>query len=103
MEKRLIKLTESDLRQVVNESVKSILNELDVDYDYYARQGDLSQQRNVLAQSVNELMKECQNCANSGFDAHSMGGLFWLCHSFIDNYNKFLNYFRKSLNKNQGN
>ena len=93
MDKRLIKLTESDLHQVVNESVKSILNELDVDYDYYARQGDLSQQRNVLAQSVNGLMKECQNCANSGFDDNSMGRLFWLCHSFIDNYNKYSKLF----------
>lgn len=93
MEKRLIKLTESDLREIVSESVKYMLNELDVDYNYYARQGDLSQQRNVLAQSVNGLMKECQNCVNSGFDDSSMGRLFWLCHSFVDNYNKYSKMF----------
>lgn len=48
MNKKLIKLTESDLRGIVSESVKSILNEMDIDYDYYARQGDLSQQSKVL-------------------------------------------------------
>ena len=89
MNKKLIKLTESDLRGIVSESVKSILNEIDIDYDYYARQGDLSQQRNVLVQTVKGLMQECQNCANSRFDDTSMGRLFWFCHSFIDNYDKY--------------
>ena len=93
MNKRLTKLTESDLRGIVSESVKRILNEMDVDYDYYARQGDLAQQRNALAQSVNGLMKECQNCVNRNFDDSSMGQLFWLCHSFIENYNKYSKMF----------
>lgn len=99
MRKR-IRLSENYLHQLIGESVKSVLNEMDVDVNYYARQGDLSQQSRILSQSVNGIMQECQKCINSGSSPHSMGNLFWLCHDFIDKYNKFSQLYWSNPNQN---
>ena len=98
--KKGIRLSENYLHQLIGESVKSVLNEMDVDVDYYARQGDLSQQSSILSQSVNGIMQECQKCINSGSSPDSMGNLFWLCHDFIDKYNKFSKLYWSNPNQN---
>jgi hypothetical protein len=83
--KRTIRLKESDLHRIVNESTKKVLNEMDIDYDYYAQKYDMTQLRNSMFQTIQSMMQQCQRCLNNGED---VGRLFWICHSFLDAYDK---------------
>ena len=84
--KRITRLTESDLHRIVKESTKKVLNEIDVDYNYYAQKYDMAQLRNSIFQTIQSMMQQCQRCLNNG---EEVGRLFWICHSFLDAYDKF--------------
>jgi hypothetical protein len=88
MNKKLIRLTESDLHRIVKESVNKILNEVQFGggswaYDNMPQVNNYI--RDNITRSVQGIMQACQKYLQNN-DESVLSYLYWACSAFGESY-----------------
>jgi hypothetical protein len=87
MNKKLIRLTESDLHRIVKRTINELTAGDGGSWANHSGPQVYNYIRDQVGRTVMSMMQECQKYINNN-DETALSQLYWLCSSFTDEYDK---------------